>query len=55
MKGLIVYKSESSLAGGYTSQLREFRNIPDNEATRLYNELTDAGFPVFEFQEGKNV
>jgi len=55
MKGLIVYKTEYSYHSGVASQLREFRNIPDNEATRLYNELTDAGFKVFEFQEDKNV
>ena len=51
MKGLIVYKSESSLAGGYTSQLREFRDIPDSEADRLKREMTTEGFKVFDFHE----
>ena len=51
MKGLIVYKSQSSLAGGYTSQLREFRDIPDSEADRLKREMTAAGFEVFDFHE----
>ena len=51
MKGLIVYKSQSSLAGGYTSQLREFRDIPDSEADRLKRDMTAAGFIVFDFHE----
>ena len=51
MKGLIVYKAEYSYHSGVTSQLREFRNIPDNEADRLKREMTAAGFEVFDFHE----
>lgn len=49
MTGLIVYKIECF--GGITSQLREFRNIPDEEAKRLKTELEAKKFVVFDFKE----
>lgn len=51
MKGLIVYVRETSFHGGITSQLREFRHIPDNEAERLKHDMAVEGFKVFDFNE----
>lgn len=51
MKGLIVYKIDSNFSGGFSSQLKEFRDIPDSEADRLKRDMTAAGFIVFDFHE----
>lgn len=51
MKGLIVYKVNRIDLNGITSQLREFRHIPDSEADRLKSEMTEKGFLVFDFHE----
>lgn len=51
MKGLIVYKTDFNFSGGFSSQLREFRDIPDSEADRLKREMTAADFIVFDFHE----
>jgi len=51
MKGLIVYKRDFNFSGGFSSQLREFRDIPDAEADRLKREMTAEDFRVFDFHE----
>ena len=51
MKGLIVYKTDFNFSGGFSSQLREFRDIPDSEADRLKRDMTTEGFKVFDFHE----
>jgi hypothetical protein len=55
MKGLIVFRTDNyTWEGGVGSVLRDIRNIPDKEAERLKNEMSAAGFKVFDFQEGDN-
>lgn len=51
MTGLIVYKVNRIDDNGITSQLREFRHIPDDEAERLKHDMTEKGFLVFDFHE----